>query len=369
MMYFKDLSREKIIIKTALLGIFTNFILASIKIIIAFASNSVAIVSDAINNLGDAASAAITILGSKLAAKLPDEEHPYGYGRTEYIGGLIVSGFVLLLGFEFFTSSIKHIINPSPTTFSLPMLIILFIVIFVKFALAKLYRKNGTRTKSIALKAIGTEAVGDACISAIILFSAFLSYFFAINIDGYAGLIASVFIIFNGITLIKETFDKIIGQRVEKEVSDEIYAAVNECEIVLGSYDLILHNYGVERYVGSVNVEVDEHLATSEICARLNQLQIAIYKRYRVYLVFGIYAINLGQQSAKDCVINSLSEFKSIKSLHAFFINTAKKTVRFDIVVDFKEKNLKQLRSNITAKLSQIYPSYHIFIVIDREFV
>lgn len=368
MMQFKDGEREKKIIKTAFIGIVTNVILASIKIFIALASNSVAIISDAVNNLSDAFSSLITIFGSKLAQKLPDESHPYGYGRVEYIGGLIVSIVVLMLGFEFLKTSIENIIEPVTTTFTQALLIILFIAIFVKFAIAFYYKKMGNLTKSIALKAVGQEALGDAIISCVILVSAGLSYFANIQVDGYAGALASLFIIYNGVILIKETFDRIIGGRVEKEVSDEIYKAVKECEIVLDAYDLILHNYGVERYVGSINVEIDEHMKISEISQRLNELQIEIYRRYRIYLVFGIYSVNLGQNDTKECVKNLLSEFKSILNLHAFFINTDKKTVRFDVVVSFKERNLDELRAKMESVVSAQFPGYKIFIVIDREF-
>lgn len=367
-MDFKDGLRERKIIRTAIIGIAVNAILASIKILIALASNSVALISDAVNNLSDAFSSVITIFGSKLAQKLPDENHPYGYGRTEYIGALVVSIIVLTLGIEFLKTSVSNIITPVDTSFSAPMLLILFVAIFVKFALGLYYKKIGSQTRSISLKAVGTEALGDAIIACVILISAALSYFADIEIDGYAGALASLFIIINGVLLIKETFDKIIGQRVEKEVSDEIYAAVNACEIVQGSYDLILHNYGTQRYTGSINVEIDAHLPLAQISQRLNELQIEIYRKYRIYLVFGIYGVNLGQSEARECVNRLLSEFESVRSMHAFFIDSRKKSVRFDVVVDFKERNLSELRDKIERKIALQFPEYKIFMVIDREF-
>ena len=367
-MDFKDGKREKKIIKTAFIGIITNFFLAGAKIFIAMVSNSVALISDAINNISDAGSSIITIFGSKLASKIPDEDHPYGYGRTEYIGGLIVSVIVLMLGFQFLKTSVENIFAPEPTTFTMPFLAFLFCAIFVKFALGFYYKKISKETKSISLRAVGQEALGDAIISCVILASAALSYFANIQIDGYAGALASFFIIINGVLLIKETFDKIIGQRVEKEISDGIYAAVNRCEIVRGTYDLILHNYGAQRYVGSVNVEIDEHLPLSEVSQRLNELQIEIYKIYRIYLVFGVYSVNLGQEESRACVANLLSRFSSVRGFHAFFIDTKKKSVRFDVVVDFAERNLGELRAAIEREVSLNYPGYKIFIVIDREF-
>ncbi len=170
-----------------------------------------------------------------------------------------------MLRFQFLKTSVENIFAPEPTSFTIPFLAFLFCAIFVKFALGFYYKKIGKQTKSISLRAASQEALGDAIISCVILVSAALSYFADIQIDGYAGALASLFIIINGIFLTKETFDKIIGQRVEKEIGDEIYAAVNRCEIVRGAYDPILHNYGAQRYVGSVNVEIDEHLPFSEV--------------------------------------------------------------------------------------------------------
>lgn len=168
MMDFKDGKREKKIIKTAFIGIVTNFFLAGAKIFIAIVSNSVALISDAINNISDAGSSIITIFGSKLASKMPDEDHPYGYGRTEYIGGLIVSVIVLMLGFQFLKTSVENIFAPEPTTFTMPFLIFLFCAIFVKFALGFYYKKIGKEIKSISLRAVGQEALGDAIISCVI---------------------------------------------------------------------------------------------------------------------------------------------------------------------------------------------------------
>ncbi|MGG7072889.1 hypothetical protein U5B43_01345 [Campylobacter sp. 9BO] len=135
-----------------------------------------------------------------------------------------------------------------------------------------------------------------------------------------------------------------------------------------GAYDLVLHNYGVERYVGSANVEIDEHLPLCDVSQKLNELQISIYNKFRVYLVFGIYSINLGQNSAKECVTNSLSDLESIKEIHAFFINLKQKRIRFDVVVDYKERDLAWLRAQIEQRVEQNYPDFEVFIVIDREF-
>ncbi|CAD7286860.1 Ferrous-iron efflux pump FieF [Campylobacter majalis] len=368
MMYFKDTKREKIIIKTAIIGIIVNVILASIKILIAFFSGSIAIVVDAINNLSDAFSSVITIFGSKLSSKMPDENHPYGYGRAEYIGGLVVSVIVLILGINFLSTSIENIATPAQTTFSLSMLVVLFIAIFVKFFIGFYYKKIGKQTNSISLKAVGAEAIGDAIISCVILLCAALSYFYEIYADAYAGIIASLFIIINGILLIKETFDEIVGRRVDKSVSDELYKAINECEIVLGSYDLTLHSYGMMRYSGSVNVEIDENLGLSYVSSRLNRLQIEIFEKYGIYLVFGIYSINLGQNPIRDYVQNALCNIQNIKSTHAFFMDVSNKSIRVDIVIDYAQKDIASLRNEAQNLLKSMYPEYKIFIVVDRKF-
>ena len=331
-------------------------------------SNSVALISDAVNNLSDAGSSIVTIFGSKLASKMPGEAPPLRLRqdrvyRRSYRFGHRADAWISVsknFGRKYFCAGAYKFYD---AVFG-----VLFCAIFVKFALGFYYKKVGKQTKSISLRAASQEALGDAIISCVILVSAALSYFADIQIDGYAGALASLFIIINGVLLIKETFDKIIGQRVEKEISDEIYAAVNRCEIVRGAYDLILHNYGAQRYVGSVNVEIDEHLPLSEVSQRLNELQIEIYKIYRIYLVFGVYSVNLGQDESRACVANLLSEFSSVRGFHAFFIDSKKKSVRFDVVIDFAEKNLGELRAQIERKVALSFPGYKIFIVIDREF-
>ena len=367
-MDFKDGKREKTIIKTALIGIVTNFFLAAAKIFIAMVSNSVALISDAVNNLSDAGSSIITIFGSKLASKIPGEAPPLRlrqdrvYRRSHRFGYRADARISVSKNLYR-----KHLRTRAHQLYDAVFGV--FVLRGIRQICAWLLLQKDRQTNQIYLakscRAGGSgrrdHIVRDPC-------SAALSYFANIQIDGYAGALASLFIIINGVLLIKETFDKIIGQRVEKEISDEIYAAVNRCEIVRGAYDLILHNYGAQRYVGSVNVEIDEHLPLSEVSQRLNELQIEIYKIYRIYLVFGVYSVNLGQDESRTCVANLLSEFSSVRGFHAFFIDSKKKSVRFDVVVDFAEKNLSRLRAEIEREISLSFPGYKIFIVIDREF-
>ncbi len=368
-MEFTEDAVQKRIIKTALVGIAMNLALGGAKIALAIASNSLALISDATNNIADSCSNLIAILGTKLAAKMPDENHPYGYGRAEYIGGLVVSVFVLALGIEFLRASFGRIFAPEETTFSPFMLAFLLLAILCKFALVQLYKKTSKETNSTTLKAISKEALGDVVISCVILASAFANLLFGVLIDAYVGVLASLFIIANGVLLIKETFDKIIGQRVEKDVSETIYAAINECPLVRASYDLILHNYGSGRFTGSVNVEVDEHVRLSTVTQTLNKLQVDIYSRFRVYLVFGIYAVNLGQLDTKACVWRSIADIKGVQSMHGFFIDPREKTMRFDVIVDFKERDIESLRGRILEAVLEKFDKYEIFVVIDKEFV
>ena len=368
MMDFKDGKRKKTIIKTALIGIVTNFFLAGVKIFIAMVSNSVALISDAVNNLSDAGSSIITIFGSKLASKMPDEDHPLWLRQDRVYRRSHCFGYRADAWISVFKNlRRKHLRARAHQLYDAVFGV--FVLRDIRQICARILLQKGRQTdQTISLRAVEQEALGDAIISCVILISAALSYFADIQIDGYAGALASLFIIVNGVLLIKETFDKIIGQRIEKEISDEIYAAVNRCEIVRGAYDLILHNYGAQRYVGSVNVEIDEHLPLSEVSQRLNELQIKIYKIYRIYLVFGVYSVNLGQEQSRACVANLLSRFISVRGSHAFFIDTKKKSVRFDVVVDFGEKNLDRLRAEIERDISLSFPGYKIFIVIDRGF-
>jgi len=288
----KTSSREKIIIRAGIIGVFANIGLAVIKIVIGSFAGSVAIISDAINNISDAASSVITILGSKLAAKDPDDKHPYGYGRIEYITALVISVVIIVVGIEFLQTSFKAVFNPKPVDFTWMAIIIMLITVFAKIILSRFNKKAGKEAMSPALIASGTEALGDAAVTTITVMAAVISLFSDIHLDGYAGILVSVFILYSGMRLVFETFNDIIGKRADKDLAHEIYEEIEKSKMIKGAYDLILHNYGPNRYLGSVNVELEDFRTVQEATEHIMPIQEKIGKMFGIFLVFGFYPVN-----------------------------------------------------------------------------
>lgn len=367
----KQDNRGKVIARAGIIGILANIGLALIKIAIGTITGSVAVVSDAVNNLSDAGSSVLTILGSFFAAKDPDEKHPYGYGRIEYITGLIISILVLVVGIEFFQTSIKAIVSPGEVHFSAITIGIMVATLGIKLWLGFFTKNTGRKVNSPALVASGTEALGDCAVTAVTVAAALLALFTGVQVDGYAGLIVSGFVLYSGIRLVFDTFNDIIGKRYDKEVASVIYEEIEKEPLVKGAFDLILHNYGPERYIGSVNVEIEDYHTVAEMSDVLLPLQSRIQREYGIFLVFGFYSVNTGDRQViadRERVRGLLAAMPDIQNLHAFYIDHGKKTLRFDITVAFKNKDTTQLRQEIEGLLQKEYTDYTFMINIDRRY-
>ncbi|MGB4660747.1 MAG: cation diffusion facilitator family transporter, partial [Mobilitalea sp.] len=288
----KEKIRQAIIIKAGIVGVVVNIMLAAVKILLGSIAGSVAIVSDAINNISDAASSVITILGSKLATKDPDEKHPYGYGRIEYITTLIISVIIIVFGIEFLKASFQAIRNPKAVNFTATAIIIMIITVLVKVMLSLYDKKAGAKAQSPSLIASGIEAMGDAVVTSITVIAGFISILFDIQVDGYAGILVSAFILYSGIKLVFDTFNDIIGKRADKKLTSKIYDEIEEFQFIKGAYDLILHNYGPNRYLGSVNVEIEDFRTIQEATEAVRPIQKMIEEKFGIFLVVGFYPVN-----------------------------------------------------------------------------
>ena len=372
------MNRLKEIFKVSIIGIITNLILVVIKISIGAITGSIAIISDATNNFSDAASSLITILGSKLAAKDPDEKHPYGFGRIEYITGFVISVIVLVLGLEFFKTSIQTVLEPVEVSFDGFTILIMFFTIVAKLLLGQYTAKSGRKISSAALEASGAESISDAVITSITVIAALISiaanafFDYSLHLDGYAGLIISGFIIYSGFRLALETFQDIIGKRADQVLSKEIYTEIESYPLIRGAYDLILHNYGPERYLGSVNVELNDYLQVKEVSDLLNQIQQSILEKFHIFLVIGIYSVNTQESQIvemRNHIWDLLKEKKEILNMHAFFLDQEKMQLRFDLIVSFEIKDPAKLKEEVEEKLKTRYSEYAFQINIDRRYV
>ena len=261
------MDREKQIIKTSIVGIIANIALASFKAVVGLLSRSVAITLDAVNNLSDALSSIITIIGTKIANKKPDKKHPLGHGRVEYLSTLVISIIILYAGVTALIESVKKIIHPEVPDYSAAAIVIVTVAIFVKIFLGLYVKKKGNEYKSDALAASGTDALFDSIISTATLVAAIVFIMTGFSLESYLGVIISLIIIKSGFEMIRETISEILGERVDSDLARNVKKLIKEFPDVYGAYYLVIHNYGPEMLIGSVHIEVPE---TDRKSTRLN---------------------------------------------------------------------------------------------------
>ena len=331
--------REKAIVKTSLIGIGANVLLAGAKAVIGLFSNSIAITLDAVNNLSDALSSVVTIIGAKLGGKRPDKKHPLGYGRIEYLSSLIVAAIVLYAGITSLVESVKKIFSPETADYSAVSLIVMALAIAAKLVLGQFVKKQGKKLNSGALVASGSDALFDAILSASVLASAVVYMIWHISLEAYVGAVISVFIIRAGLEMMVETVNDILGKRNDKEEADRIRELVCQEPEVLGAYDLILFNYGPSKNYGSVHLELPDSMSVDGVDKLTRRIQAKVYKETGVILTgIGVYSYNTSDdESAKvrNKVQETVLAHDWALQLHGFYVDTAEKTMRFDVVISF----------------------------------
>ncbi|MBR1413895.1 MAG: cation transporter [Bacilli bacterium] len=364
------MDREKIIINTSIKGIVVNIILVTFKAIVGFLANSIAIILDAVNNLSDALSSIITIIGTKLASKKPDKKHPYGHGRIEYFSSIIIAIIVLFAGGTALKESVVKIIHPEDTNYSYVSLFIVFVAIFVKLFFGKYVEKTGKKVNSGSLIASGKDAIFDSVLSLSTFITAIISLIFHISLEGIVGVVIALFIIKSSIEILKETVNDLIGIRIDSELSKKVKESINTFDVVAGTYDLNINTYGPNRMIGSCHIEIPDNLTASDIHKLTNQISYKIYQEYGIILTVGVYASNTSDKiskSIKDELFRLASKYKHILQIHGFYVDKENDTVYFDIVMDFEEENPLIIRDEIINILQKKYPKYTYLGVIDAD--
>ena len=364
-------SREQIVVKTSIISILSNIVLVAFKAFVGVIANSVAIISDAVNNLSDALSSIITIIGTKLAGKAPDKKRPYGYGRIEYITALVVSAIVLYAGATTLVESIKKIINPEAADYSTFTLIVLVAGIIVKFILGTYVKNRGKKVNSDSLVASGADAFNDAILSISVLLSAIVYIIFNISLEAYVGAILAIFIIKSGYEMIKEAVDNMLGDRVESSLARDIKKEISQDENIKGVYDLVLSNYGPDKYLGSVHIEVLDTLSVAEVDKISRKITKNIMKKYGVILhTIGVYSVNTKdkkimeiEEEIRDIVFSHVG----ILQMHGFYFDEEDKNISFDIIIDFKVENREELYRHIYDEVQKKYNDYKLDIALDID--
>ncbi len=363
-------SRDKIIIRTSVIGILANVLLAAAKAVIGVAANSIAVILDAVNNLSDALSSVITILGAKLAGKAPDKEHPLGYGRVEYLSAMIVSGLVLYAGITSAVESVKKIVHPETPEYTTVSLVVIAVAVIVKIILGRYVKAQGKKSNSGALIASGADASFDAILSLSVLASALFFLATGISLEAYVGIVISVFIVKSGIDMMKETLDDILGVRMDRELSRKIKGLLNEEPEVRGAYDLVLHNYGPDTNLASVHLELPDTMTVKEVDRLTREMERKIVKETGVILVgVGVYSYNTGNDEAarmQDDVRRIVMAHEWALQFHGFYVDAERKELRCDVVMSFDIDRREGVRI-LTEKISAAYPDYNVHIAPDVD--
>ena len=364
--------REKTIIRTSLIGIIANVFLAAFKAVIGLMSNSIAIVLDAVNNISDAGSSLITIVGTKLAGKEPDKKHPFGYGRIEYLSTMIISLLILYAGITAFVESVKKIVSPDVPEYNAVTIIIVVVALFVKIFLGRYVKRIGEKVHSDSLVNSGEEASLDSVISASTLVAAAIFLIFGISLEAWLGAIISLVIIKSGIEMLKDTISQILGERNDIELARGIHETVMSFPDVQGAYDLVLNNYGPDTWNGSIHIEVLDTYSADRLDQLIRDITMKVLCDHHVILTaIGVYSVNTQDEEViktKEQVCKIVFAHEHVRQMHAFFLLKEQKTMRFDLVISFDAKDRREVYAGVMADVKKAFPDYELEVALDTDF-
>ncbi len=362
--------RNRVIIRTSILGITANVMLALLKALVGMATHSIAITLDAVNNFTDAGSSVITIAGTKLASKKPDKKHPWGHGRIEYLSAMLLGALVLSAGISSLIEAVRKIILPQKAEYTSVSLILVAICVLVKIFLGRYVTAAGKRANSETLVNSGRDALMDALVSATTLAAALLYLVYGISSEAWLGALISVLIIKTGFEMQLNTISEILGQRVDADLVRAVCRTVESFDEVYGVYDMIFHDYGPNRVNGSLHVEVDDAMTAREISDLLRRIAVKVYQEHQVQLTaIGIYSMNTKDRKAmrlREEITKIAMAHSHVLQLHGFSLK--ENVVQFDIIVDFEADDPEKIRDEIAAGVSAAYPELTVRAFCDADY-
>ncbi len=367
----EKIARGRIIVRTSVIGIVTNILLAGFKGAVGLTTNSIAILLDAVNNLSDALSSVITVAGAKLAGRKPDWKHPFGHGRYEYFSAMIIAAIVFYAGLTSLWESVKKIIEPEAATYTSVSLLILTVAIVVKILLGRYAKRQGILAESDALEASGADAMFDALLSFSVLITALVYIGTGISLEAYVGAIISLFILKAGIDMMKKTLNDLLGERPDPELVRKIRAIIISEPEVHGAYDLMLNNYGPERNYASVHIDLPDTMTVEQADRLTRHLHDRIFLETGVRLMgVTVYSYNTNDPEAiairKDVYKIMMKHRDQLLQVHGFYVDRRKKEMRFDIVVKFGT-NIPEMIELLEKEVKEAYPDYDILIDPDMD--
>ncbi|MBQ8031727.1 MAG: cation transporter [Butyrivibrio sp.] len=364
-------NRGKVIIRTSIIGIITNVLLAGFKLVVGLISGSIAIVLDAVNNLSDALSSVITIIGTALAGKAPDKKHPYGYGRIEYLSAMVISIIVMYAGVTSLIESVKSILHPETANYTTVTLIIVAVAVVVKLLLGQFFINTGKKVSSDSLVASGTDARFDSIISAATLVAAVIFLATGLSIEAYLAAVIAIVMIKSALEMLRDTISEILGERIDPALSTEVKNTIKSIEGVQGAYDLIFSDYGPDRVLASVHIEIPDTFTADKIDEITRQIQDKVYLEHNISLIsIGIYSVNTKDEDTiamRTAISKAATAHKEVLQMHGFFVDFVGKVIRFDLVIDFVPGNHDIFKETI-KEIQAMYPEYQIVANMDVSY-
>lgn len=367
--------RQKYGILCGVAGIFFNLLLFIFKFFAGLLSNSIAVTADAFNNLSDAGSSIITLIGFKMAGQKPDPDHPFGHGRIEYISGFVVSIFILFMGYELLQSSIQKIFHPESLNFSPVMVVILLLSILVKFYMAYYNRKIGKKIDSAAMLATATDSLSDTISTAVVLLATLISHFTPLIIDSYCGVLVGILILYAGYKAAKETLNPLMGTPPEPEFVQKVEGIVMSYDNVLGIHDLIVHNYGPGRTIISLHAEVSADGDLLALHDTIDLIEHRLHNDLNCSAVIHMDPVCIHDEltrELKEIVSRILDEIDPVITMHDFRIvsGPTHTNLIFDIVVPFNFQYTDEALTRLIAgRVRAFDPTYYTVIEVDKSYI
>ncbi len=357
-------------------GVICNIVLFLVKLTGGFLINSISVTADAFNNLSDAASSIVTLVGTKFAQKPADKEHPFGHGRSEYIAAFIVAFLVLQVGFTCFKNSFGKILKPESVVFNIGILVLLVLSVLVKLWLAIFNRGLGQKINSGVLKATGTDAFGDVLITSVTIVSIIIGRITGLKIDGWMGAIVSVVVIIAGFNIAKQTLEPLLGEAIDKETYDKVTEKVESYKGILGSHDLIVHNYGPSHIMATIHVEVESKENLEGVHEIIDRIERDVLRELGIFLVIHVDPVDLEDEEnllRKQAILGVIGEIEPKASVHDFRIVEEEERIRliFDMLIPYSygEKQREQLLKAMEKALKELNEKYELVVTLDNSFV
>ena len=365
------MDRSSQIIRTSWIGIIANVLLAAFKAVVGLLASSVAIVMDAVNNLSDALSSVITIVGTKLSQRPADRKHPFGFGRIEYFSAIIIAVIVLSAGVTSLIESIKKIIEPTTPTYTTVTLIVIIVAIVVKLVLGRYVKSQGEKLKSDALIASGSDALFDAVITLATLISAGVMLLWHVSLDGILGALISLVIIKAGIEMLASPVNELLGAKISPELLSQIKKEVNDFDGVHGVFDIIVHNYGPDVQIGSLHINVMDTMDAHQIHGLTRRISEEMFDRHGIIMTVGVYAVATGENKRaqlQHTLMQAAVAHEHVEQVHGFYYFEDERRVSIDVVPDITVHDDAAFIQELKSELQPLVPDDTVSIVIDHNY-